>query len=90
MKPFTINESQEESKIIDQLRKSNHVVAPVGDDSGRLIGLVKLEDIDTLHAEEEIKHNTQVLIMAGGFGKRLRPLTNNIRNQWLKFRINQY
>ena len=28
---------------------------------------VKLEDIDTLHAEEEeIKHNTQVLIMAGG------------------------
>ena len=45
------------------------MLLPVGDDSGRLIGLVKLEDIDTLHAEEEIKHNTQVLIMAGGFGK---------------------
>ena len=40
-------------KIIDQLRKSNHVVAPVGDDSGRLIGLVKLEDIDTRRRRDQ-------------------------------------
>lgn len=59
-----------ELKRIVRLRQVTHL--PIVDDDGRLVGLF----IDRLDDDEAARENT-VVIMAGGMGLRLRPLTEN-------------
>jgi len=52
---------------------------PLVDKNRRIMGLASLHDILNKH-----RHENPVFLMAGGFGTRLRPLTNNCPKPMLK------
>ena len=57
---------------------------PVTDNYGRVIGIHILNEL--LRAKNK---SNKVIIMAGGRGTRLRPLTKNIPKPMLKIEINR-
>ena len=62
---------------INEFRKQNINIVPIIDENGRM---VKLIDLSTLRSVLPI----EVLLMAGGRGERLRPLTDSIPKPMLK------
>ncbi len=74
--------SANESKItIRQLFDEYHFInLPVVDDKGILCGLESLHD----YAQSSLLQDNPVVLMAGGFGTRLRPLTNSCPKPLLK------
>jgi len=76
--PIVCNEKISD-ELATELMRANHVnQIPVVDDEGKLIGL------HTLAAKPPKKVPNQLLIMAGGFGKRLMPLTKTVPKPMLK------
>lgn len=69
--------SSNDLKVLMQSRKL--LSLPLVDDEGKLVGLKTL--YDTLMVE---KRENPVFIMAGGFGTRLKPLTNDCPKPMLK------
>ena len=69
--------SSHDLKILMQSRKI--LSLPLVDNEGQLVGLKTL--YDTLNVE---KRENPVFIMAGGFGSRLKPLTDNCPKPMLK------
>jgi dTDP-glucose pyrophosphorylase len=69
--PITITGKQDKKTILSIMEKNKLRHLPVIDDTGSVIGLERLEDL--LHYS---KHENWVVIMAGGLGKRLKPLTD--------------
>lgn len=65
--------------ILSVMKNKGLLHVPVLDAGGRVVGLETLQ-----HLIEEIKFDNPVVLMAGGFGKRLRPLTNDIPKPLLK------
>ncbi|MBF7071569.1 nucleotidyltransferase family protein [Aliarcobacter butzleri] len=72
-----INNSKEEIINICRVKKIHQI--PVVDDNGNLIGI---EILDELISKEE--KTNKVILMVGGLGTRLRPLTENIPKPMLK------
>ena len=70
--PITALNSMSSIEIDALLQNKNILAVPIIDDKGTLVGLHTLQD----HYQGQIKENP-VFIMAGGFGTRLRPLTDN-------------
>jgi dTDP-glucose pyrophosphorylase len=69
--------SNEDLKIMMQKKKI--LLLPIVDENGRLI------NVKTLHETLEVeKRDNPVFLMAGGFGTRLRPLTDNCPKPMLK------
>lgn len=70
--PITITETKDEKEILNifQTNKIRHL--PILDNDGHVIGIKRLDDF--LHSS---KNENWVILMAGGLGSRLRPLTNN-------------
>jgi predicted transcriptional regulator len=66
----TINHSKEEIINICRIKKIHQI--PIVDNSGNLIGLEILDEL----ISKESKIN-KVVLMVGGLGTRLRPLTEN-------------
>jgi len=68
-------------KLIDhkKLKKNNFLLIPILNSKKEIIDIKKLEE----DGNKKNFENT-VLIMAGGFGKRLRPYTNKIPKPMLK------
>ncbi len=62
---------------INEFRKQNINIVPIIDENGRM---VKLIDLSTLRSVLPI----EVLLMAGGRGERLRPLTDTVPKPMLK------
>jgi dTDP-glucose pyrophosphorylase len=84
---------------IQQVMNTNPIVSQKGDDLTHIRKLMDLHSVNQipsvekgivvdLHTYKTVtkppKHDIPVLLMAGGFGKRLRPLTNNCPKPLLK------
>ncbi|MDF3004028.1 MAG: alcohol dehydrogenase [Oscillospiraceae bacterium] len=71
-RPITIPEIKDQISILNIMRVNKLRHLPVVDAAGRLIGIEKLDDL-----LQTPKRENWVVIMAGGLGTRLRPLTDN-------------
>jgi len=69
--PITVSANVTKQTLIDIMEDRSILSVPVVD-NGKVIGLETLHDAMT-----KTQHNNPVFIMAGGFGTRLRPLTDN-------------
>ena len=77
--PLTVNVNQEKSYAINLMLKHTVNQIPVLDEHGRIVNLYRIEDL--LYKKQR---DNAVLLMAGGLGVRLRPLTNNVPKPLLK------
>ena len=77
--PSTVHEKQERYAILMKMQEKNLNQLPVVDDKGRVVDLVSLKEL-TYKARRE----NPVILMVGGLGTRLRPLTNNCPKPLLK------
>jgi dTDP-glucose pyrophosphorylase len=70
--PITIREIKDKNRILNIMKINKLSQLPVVDDLGCVIGIERLEDL--FHFP---KNDNWVVIMAGGLGRRLRPLTDD-------------
>lgn len=77
--PKTAVQAWTESRVLAMLEQYELLQLPLVDGEGRVIGLANLHDILNKN-----RHDNPVFLMAGGFGTRLRPLTNNCPKPMLK------
>lgn len=77
--PKTGEKCWSKNRILAELEKYELLQLPMVDSEGRVVGLANLHDI--LNKQ---RHDNPVFLMAGGFGTRLRPLTNNCPKPMLK------
>ena len=70
--PITIPVIKDRKSILNLLKVNRHRHLPVVDDFGRIIGIERLDDLFQPSGKEN-----WIVIMAGGLGKRLSPLTDN-------------
>lgn len=77
--PKTAVQTWTDSRVLAMLEQYELLQLPLVDSEGRVIGLANLHDILNKH-----RHDNPVFLMAGGFGTRLRPLTNNCPKPMLK------
>lgn len=71
--PVLAGETQTHSDIVSQMRRENVLQVPVVDAAGVLQSLVSLSEPPETTGLDTIP----IVLMAGGLGKRLRPLTND-------------
>lgn len=77
--PITIPEIKDKINIINILKINKLRHLPVVDDSGCIIGIERLDDLFQFS-----KNENWVVIMAGGLGKRLSPLTDDCPKPMLR------
>lgn len=79
LSPTTAKMGTRREALIELMEKKSILSIPLLDDEGKLVGL------ETLHgALHRPQYQNPVFLMAGGFGTRLRPLTNNCPKPMLK------
>ena len=77
--PISMNRNTPNSEILSTMKKDDLKHMPLIDDNGILSGILAIEDF--IKSDE---FENPVLIMAGGFGKRLHPITKDIPKPMLK------
>ena len=77
--PIVSLAGDDKSNILAKMKELDLLQIPIVDSDGRVVGLETLQNLI-----EKKKFNNPVFLMAGGFGKRLAPLTNNTPKPLLK------
>ena len=80
--PVTMSRDTERADILSAMRLGSYRHMPLLDGDGRVVGLETLEELLT-----PAQRDNWVVLMAGGFGKRLQPLTNEIQSFPPKARV---
>lgn len=78
-RPVTLPSSADRHTILTKLRETHLVHIPIVDEQGRVVGVETLRDLISLK-----QHDNQIVIMAGGLGSRLSPLTQDTPKPMLK------
>jgi len=78
-KPRTAEQSWSESRLLAMMEQYDLLQVPLVDIDNRVTGLVNLN-----HIVNKPRHDNPVFLMAGGFGTRLRPLTNSCPKPMLR------
>ena len=78
-KPTVATLFDDKETILAKMKERNLLQIPIVDDNGVVHGLKTLQNLIN-----KSKNKTPVFIMAGGFGKRLRPLTESVPKPMLK------
>ena len=73
-KPVTVTDSMTRAEVSEVFAKRPHAYIPVVGAGGKLVGLATLTEYATIPK----RFPNWIVVMAGGMGKRLRPLTDNV------------
>ena len=76
--PLSAPSGSSKSYLLDIMRRGNILAVPLVDASGRFDKLVHLTDLSPAEDARDVTNFTSAVIMAGGEGTRLRPVTENI------------
>lgn len=78
-KPIVASENDDKESILSKMKELDILQIPIVDGDGKIVGLETLQ-----HLIERKRLDNPVFLMAGGFGKRLQPLTDNTPKPLLK------
>jgi dTDP-glucose pyrophosphorylase/predicted transcriptional regulator len=78
-KPTTISVGEDRQAALGKMHNKDIQQLPVLDTEGKIVGLETMH-----HLLQRQIYNNPVLLMAGGFGRRLKPLTNDLPKPLLK------
>jgi len=77
--PITALASETQKNILAMMKEKDILQVPIIDQNHKIIGLEVIH-----HILEKNKYDNPVFLMAGGFGLRLQPITNNIPKPLLR------
>ncbi len=77
--PITATDKENRKEILSMMKREGILQIPILDCNNKIVGLETLQGL-----LEEKKLDNPVFLMAGGFGTRLRPLTNDTPKPLLK------
>jgi dTDP-glucose pyrophosphorylase len=77
-KPISALAGSSNSYLLDIMRRGNIMAVPLIDDAGRFVRLVHLTDLVPAEEVHDKAEFAFAVIMAGGEGMRLRPITDEI------------